>query len=103
MKNIENTTILRNPGYQETKRHSDTMFAFNVYPCAIPTDFTFVPLHWQDSMEIIYIKKEAELSRQISKLTQQKPAIFSFCSRGIYMGSAVCQKNAWNTKISFLT
>lgn len=57
MKNIENTTILRNPGYQETKRHSDTMFAFNVYPCAIPTDFTFVPLHWQDSMEIIYIKK----------------------------------------------
>lgn len=57
MKNTENTTISRDPVYQETKRHSDTMFAFNIYPCTIPTDFTFVPLHWQDSMEIIYIKK----------------------------------------------
>ena len=40
-------------GYYETKKHSDTMFAYNVYPCTIPGDFTFVPLHWQDSMEII--------------------------------------------------
>lgn len=57
--NIENThlNLMRNPAYQETKRHSDTMFAFNVYPCTIPADFTFVPLHWQDSMEIIYVKK----------------------------------------------
>lgn len=44
-------------GYHETKRHSDTMFAYNVYPCTIPKDFTFVPLHWQDSMEIIYVKR----------------------------------------------
>lgn len=55
--NIENTVLLRNPAYQETKRHSDTMFAYNVYPCTIPADFTFVPLHWQDSTEIIYVKK----------------------------------------------
>lgn len=44
-------------GYYETKKHSDTMFAYNVYPCTIPGDFTFVPLHWQDSMEIIYVKR----------------------------------------------
>lgn len=44
-------------GYHETKRHSDTMFAYNVYPCTIPKDFSFVPLHWQDSMEIIYVKR----------------------------------------------
>lgn len=44
-------------GYYETKRHSDTMFAYNVYPCTIPKDFSFVPLHWQDSMEIIYVKR----------------------------------------------
>ncbi len=44
-------------GYYETKKHSDTMFAYNVYPCTIPKDFTFVPLHWQDSMEIIYVKR----------------------------------------------
>jgi len=57
LENIENTMLLRNPAYHETKRHSDTMFAYNIYPCTIPSDFTFVPLHWQDSMEIIYIKK----------------------------------------------
>lgn len=56
-KNIENSHFLRNPAYQETKRHSDTMFAYNVYPCTIPADFTFVPLHWQDSVEIIYVKR----------------------------------------------
>lgn len=44
-------------GYHETKRHANSMFAYNVYPCTIPLDFTFVPVHWQDSVEIIYIKK----------------------------------------------
>lgn len=43
--------------YHETKQHADAMFAFNIYPCTIPLDFSLVPLHWQDSMEIIYIKK----------------------------------------------
>lgn len=56
LENIENMSI-RNPAYHETKRHADTMFAFNVYPCTIPADFPFVPLHWQDSIEIIYIKR----------------------------------------------
>ena len=56
MKTIGNQRFLWNSAYQETKRHSDTMFAFNIYPCCIPADFSFVPLHWHDSMEIIYIK-----------------------------------------------
>lgn len=43
--------------YHETKKHTDTMFAFNIYPCTIPLDFSFVPLHWQDGVEIIYVKK----------------------------------------------
>lgn len=43
--------------YHETKQHADSMFAFNIYPCTIPQDFALVPLHWQDSMEIIYVKK----------------------------------------------
>ena len=43
--------------YHETKKHTDTMFAFNIYPCSIPLDFSFVPLHWQDGVELIYIKK----------------------------------------------
>ena len=57
MKSTENTGKNRNPAYHETKRHSDTMFAFNIYPCTIPADFAFVPLHWQDSVEIIYVKR----------------------------------------------
>lgn len=43
--------------YYETKKHTDTMFAFNIYPCTIPLDFSFVPLHWQDGVEVIYVKK----------------------------------------------
>jgi len=57
MKNIENIDKIRRSAYHETKQHSDTMFAFNVYPCTIPLDFSFVPVHWQDDAEIIYIKK----------------------------------------------
>ena len=57
MKNEKNDIILRNPVYQETKRHVDTMFAFNIYPCTIPDDFSFVPIHWHNSMEIIYVKQ----------------------------------------------
>ena len=52
-KNLENT--MRN-AYYETKKHTDTMFAFNIYPCTIPLDFSFVPLHWQDGVEVIYVK-----------------------------------------------
>lgn len=60
VKNVEKLEELRgtrDSGYYETKRHTDIMFAFNIYPCTVPKDFTFVPLHWQDSMEIIYVKR----------------------------------------------
>lgn len=57
MKNMENNTYLRDPAYEETKQHTDPMFAFNIYPCTIPADFSFVPIHWHNSMEIIYIKQ----------------------------------------------
>ncbi|MCD8022585.1 MAG: AraC family transcriptional regulator, partial [Lachnospiraceae bacterium] len=43
--------------YQETKKHGSTLFPFNIYPCTIPRDFPSVALHWQKSMELIYIKK----------------------------------------------
>lgn len=44
-------------GYHETKKHTGFMFPYNVYLCTIPDDFPSVFLHWQDTMEIIYIKK----------------------------------------------
>lgn len=42
---------------EEIKKHGSTLFPFNIYPCTIPLDFSHVSLHWQDSMEIIFIKK----------------------------------------------
>lgn len=44
-------------GYHETKKHTGFLFPYNVYPCTIPDDFPSVSLHWQDTMEIVYIKK----------------------------------------------
>ena len=57
VKNMKNLEKSMGNAYHETKRHTDTMFAFNIYPCTIPLDFSFVPLHWQDGVEIIYVKK----------------------------------------------
>ena len=43
--------------YLETKQHGSVLFPFNIYPCTIPQDFPSVALHWQRSMELIYVKK----------------------------------------------
>lgn len=57
MKSITKTEKIMASAYHERKRHYDAMFPFNVYPCTIPHDFAFVSLHWQDSVELIYIKR----------------------------------------------
>lgn len=49
--------ILEYENYQEKKSHGNPLFPYNTYPCSIPLDFTQVPLHWHDEMELIYIKK----------------------------------------------
>ena len=41
----------------ETKKHVSIQFPYNTYLCSIPLDFTQVPLHWHNEMELIYIKK----------------------------------------------
>ena len=46
---------------QETKHHGEVLFPFNIYPCTIPGDFRQVAVHWQDSMELIYIKRGSGL------------------------------------------
>ena len=50
-------TILEYENYHERKNHVDLTFPYNTYLCSIPLDFTHVPLHWHDQMELIYIKK----------------------------------------------
>lgn len=49
--------ILEYENHQEKKSHVDMAFPYNTYICSIPLDFTHIPLHWHDEMEIIYIKK----------------------------------------------
>lgn len=46
---------------QETKHHGEVRFPFNIYPCTIPGDFWQVAVHWQDSMELVYIKRGSGL------------------------------------------
>ena len=46
---------------QENKRHGDRWLPFDIYPCTIPKDFPQVALHWQNSMELIFVKKGSGL------------------------------------------
>lgn len=43
--------------YHEKKSHGSPTFPYTTYLCSIPLDFSSVPLHWHEEMEIIYIKK----------------------------------------------
>ena len=49
--------ILEYENYHEAKTHVELTFPYNTYLCSIPLDFSGVPLHWHDDMELIYIKK----------------------------------------------
>ena len=46
---------------QEPKQHGAVRFSFNLYPCTIPGDFPQVALHWQESMELVFVKRGAGL------------------------------------------
>jgi len=49
--------ILEYENYYENKTNVNPTFPYNTFLCTIPLDFSRVPLHWHDEMEIIYIKK----------------------------------------------
>ena len=49
--------ILEYENYQEKILHGVPLFPYITYLCSIPLDFGYVPMHWHDEMEIIYIKK----------------------------------------------
>lgn len=49
--------ILEYENYQEKVSHSDPAFPYITYLCSIPLDFSCVPPHWHDEIELIYIKK----------------------------------------------
>ncbi len=41
----------------EKKSHVSPQFPYNTYLCSIPLDFTLVPAHWHNDVELIVIKK----------------------------------------------
>lgn len=49
--------ILEYENYQEKISHGNPLFPYITYLCSIPLDFAYVPVHWHDEMEVIYIKK----------------------------------------------
>lgn len=53
--------ILEYETYHEEKTHGDMEFPYNTYLCSIPQDFSRVPLHWHDELELVYVKKGAGL------------------------------------------
>ena len=62
---------------QETKHHGEVRFPFNIYPCTIPGDFRQVAVHWQDSMELVYIKRGSGLVQTGAQVcTAQRGDIF---------------------------
>lgn len=42
---------------REKKEHTELFFPYNTYLCSIPLDFSSVPSHWHEEMELIVIQK----------------------------------------------
>ena len=66
---------------RETKQHGAVRFPFNIYPCTIPGDFPQVALHWQESMELIFVKRGAGLVQAGAVTHPAYMGIFSFLHR----------------------
>ena len=43
--------------FREGKKHTEVAFPYNTYLCSIPLDFSGVPVHWHEEMELIVVKK----------------------------------------------
>ena len=43
--------------FREAKKHTEVAFPYNTYLCSIPLDFSSVPVHWHEEMELIVVKK----------------------------------------------
>lgn len=68
--------ILEYENYHEGKDHGQPDFPYNTYLCTIPLDFPEVPVHWQDEIELIYVKKgRGIISVDFQEYTVASPAI----------------------------
>ena len=88
-------------GYHEMKEHAGKDFPFNIYPCSIPADFSQVPVHWHEDMEIIAVKKGrgmVTVDMEPMKPGRGRPW---WCFRDSFMASASAVLRQWSMKISF--
>lgn len=84
----------------ETKKHVSFQFPYNTYLCSIPLDFTQVPLHWHNDVEIIVIKKGCGIISVDTKPRVVKAATSSLSVRASFTPSPSMGKTVWNMKIS---
>ena len=81
--------IIEYENYQEKPTPRSAPFPYLTYPCSIPHDFTQVPIHWHDELELVYIKKGAGLvSVDFSVLNVSSGDIVFICPGQLH---SICQ------------
>ena len=88
---------------QETKQHGAVRFPFNLYPCTIPGDFPQVALHWQESMELVFVKRGTGLVQVGAESCPARMGDIFIFTPGTLHALRQPKGSAWNTKISFLS
>ena len=83
--------------YHESKSHTSLEFPYNTYLCCIPMDFTHVPIHWHNEMELIVIQKGSGII-SVDFITHEKPEILSLCFPDNSIPSGKKKKHGWNMR-----
>ena len=92
--------ILEYENYHEDKTHVELTFPYNTYLCSIPLDFSGVPLHWHDDMELIYIKKGCgHISVDFKEYHVTAPSLVLILPGQLH--SIDQYMDEWSTKISY--
>ena len=93
--------ILEYENYQEKISHGNPLFPYITYLCSIPLDFSYVPIHWHDEMELIYIKKGHGIITVDFTQYQVSAGTLALIIRGSYTRSNNTKIKAWNMKTLF--
>lgn len=88
---------------QETKQHGAVRFPFNLYPCTIPGDFPQVALHWQESMELVFVKRGAGLVQVGAASCPAYQGISLFLRPAPSTPCGRQRGSGWNMRISSLS
>ena len=84
----------------EVKKHVSSQFPYNTYLCSIPLDFTQVPLHWHNDVEIIVIKKGCGIISVDTEPRAVKAGDIILVRPGQLHSISQHEKTVWNMKTS---